>query len=333
MLTSNNLYKLNKDGQIKRLNTDDIPEGEFNKYSLNYVDGKSVGDIVLRNDPTEKLAHALLDGRRIYIYESKLFYEWANNCKNLALTGDIRYDFFNKSEDEYNEFLNTNIFENTQEKYCPYYVVGTENYSIFQVTDDEGRIGYTPIYGEIDTELQSGYVYVDNTLSEVISISSENWFYNGIYENSSLNYVRIPTYPTYNNGNIKSYYFIVIDSRADDDTTSIRSVQIGTTTTVENQPAYVKNSGTMQNLILDFGIPKGSSATIHLGEVRYGEEAEVENVGTENDAIFNFTLPRGEQGPAGGVVTLHYIAEGIPDVVANQNEKYYDLENNKIFIY
>ena len=43
---------------------------------------------------------------------------------------------------------------------------------------------------------------------------------------------------------------------------------------------------------------KGESATITIGNVESGEEAQVENVGSDTDAIFNFTFPRGEHGSA-----------------------------------
>ena len=43
---------------------------------------------------------------------------------------------------------------------------------------------------------------------------------------------------------------------------------------------------------------KGESATITIGNVESGDEAQVENIGSDTDAIFNFTLPRGEHGSA-----------------------------------
>ena len=43
---------------------------------------------------------------------------------------------------------------------------------------------------------------------------------------------------------------------------------------------------------------KGESATITIGNVESGNEAQVENVGSDTDAIFNFTFPRGEHGSA-----------------------------------
>ena len=338
MLTSSNLSKLNKDGQIKRINTDDIPEGEFNKYALNYVDGKCIGDIVLRSDPTEKLAHARLEGRRIYIYESKLFVEWAEECKSYNKSEDDDYVFFTKTEKDYDDFLAENIFEITDEHYCPYFVVSSETINIYKVNkivDGETREGYTYIDGESDTEVSEGYIYTDTTLEEVLTTDIADWFYTSDIEQGTVKYVRIPTYPTYSGGNTKSYYFIITNSRVDDNTTTFRTIHIGKTTTLEGHPAYVRNSGTEQNLVLDFGIPKGSSATIEIGEVsasEAGSDPEVENVGTDNDAILNFTLPRGEQGPAGGVVTLNYVQDTEP-LTANEGEKFYDLTNNIIYTY
>ena len=44
--------------------------------------------------------------------------------------------------------------------------------------------------------------------------------------------------------------------------------------------------------------PPGKAATIAIGNVESGEEADVENVGSQTDAIFNFTLPKGDDGSA-----------------------------------
>lgn len=340
MLTNSNFYKIDSEGNIVRVSTDDIPEGSFNKYCLNYVDGKSIGDIVLRNDPTEKLAHSLLDGRRIHAYESKLFVEWAEKCKDLS-EDDVRYDFFDKTEEDYEEFLSKNVFEDTQEHYCPYYVVKTEEITVYQVSNDVGTIGYTYIEGEADTEFTQGYIFTDNKLTAVLTnivlddalTNESEWYYNGISEIGEDRYVRIPTYPTYNNGNMKSYYFIITDSRSDNDMTSIRSVKIGEVKALDSSDApYVDNVGTAQQMILDFGIPKGNSATIQIGNITSGNYADVVNVGTSDEAVFDFVLPRGEQGPAGGVVSLAYIGTSVPNT-AKSNDKYYNTDENVIYIY
>ena len=95
------------------------------------------------------------------------------------------------------------------------------------------------------------------------------------------------------------------------------SVSVGSTTQVEsNKPARVYNSGTKDNVILNFDIPAGKNGvdgftpTISIGSVKSGEVADVSNVGTPRNAIFNFTLPRGskgERGDPGGFI--HIIGE------------------------
>lgn len=97
------------------------------------------------------------------------------------------------------------------------------------------------------------------------------------------------------------------------------SVRVGTTTTGEpGTDAVVTNSGTNQNAVFDFVIPRGAkgdkgdkgdkgetgdtgpqgpqgaagkAATIQVGDVSTGDVASVTNVGTDTDAIFDFVFP------------------------------------------
>ena len=46
MITTNNFYKLDESGNIVPITTDDIPEGQQNKYSLDWADGKKIGEII-----------------------------------------------------------------------------------------------------------------------------------------------------------------------------------------------------------------------------------------------------------------------------------------------
>ena len=95
------------------------------------------------------------------------------------------------------------------------------------------------------------------------------------------------------------------------------SVSVGSTTQVEsNKPARVYNSGTKDNVILNFDIPAGKNGvdgftpTISIGSVKSGEVADVSNVGTPRNAIFNFTLPRGSKGEKGDPGSfIHIIGE------------------------
>lgn len=84
------------------------------------------------------------------------------------------------------------------------------------------------------------------------------------------------------------------------------SISIGTTTTLPaGQNASVSNSGTSQNSILNFSIPRGAdgqngqAATISIGTTTTGDagtQAQVSNSGTSQNAILNFTIPRGDTG-------------------------------------
>lgn len=105
------------------------------------------------------------------------------------------------------------------------------------------------------------------------------------------------------------------------------TVRVGSTATgLPGTNADVINSGTEQNVVLNFTIPRGEdgtngndgadgadgtngvdgsdgkSATINVGTVQtveYDEPATITNVGNETDAIFNFQIPKGKDGVDG----------------------------------
>lgn len=87
-----------------------------------------------------------------------------------------------------------------------------------------------------------------------------------------------------------------------------------TTTLAAGENATVLNSGTIENAVLNFGIPKGhdgtngidgtdgTAATIAIGTVTTGEpgsSASVVNSGTATAAVFDITIPRGDKGDPG----------------------------------
>ena len=100
------------------------------------------------------------------------------------------------------------------------------------------------------------------------------------------------------------------------------TVTVGTTTTgLPGTNASVVNSGTTQDVVLNFTIPRGdkgdtgSAATITVGTVTTGlptDPASVTNVGTSGAAIFNFTIPKGETGSTGaagnGIVNIEKVS-------------------------
>lgn len=66
--------------------------------------------------------------------------------------------------------------------------------------------------------------------------------------------------------------------------------------------AQVENVGSDTDAIFNFIFPRGehgSAATIRVGSVQSGENASVFNSGTTSDAVFNFVLPKGEKGDTG----------------------------------
>lgn len=93
------------------------------------------------------------------------------------------------------------------------------------------------------------------------------------------------------------------------------TITVGTTTTGDpGTNASITNSGTAQNAILNFTIPRGETgatgeqgpageaATVTVGSTTTGDpgtDASVTNSGTTQNAILNFTIPRGETGATG----------------------------------
>ena len=332
MLIGNKLHKLDQQGTVARITTDDIPEGEYNKYCLEYPDGKQIGDVVVRLSNEEVPCHALLNGQLIHASEYRSFYNWVIANREKSAT-DINYEYFAKTEADYEQFLSQSVFEQTGEHYCPYFTVGEVVLTVYEVVDEHGRIGYVDMEGEADTEIESDTLVFDDTnLSNAIGVGG-GWFYNGNSVEGSDKYVRIPTYPCYTNGNTKSYYFIIISSRVENDTTSIRSVSVGHTETLSaEENAYVKNSGTLQNLVLDFGVPKGKGATVSIGNVSSDRHPNVENVGTPEDAVLDFVLAKGDTGPAGGVLTLDHIKKDFPTTPVN-GDVFFNTSDNKLYQY
>lgn len=300
MIIGNKLHKLDSQGEVTKLTTDDIPEGVLNKYAIEYADGKTLGDLVLRPDPKEINCHSRLNGQIIYKYQKPSFYEWCLQGKEKAQE-DEQYEFFNKTLDEYNTYLSEHVEPNTQENYCPYFVLATETNIVYQVTKNE-ETGY--IISEeaplVDIEIGSGPIYKDKELTEIKDKNPDDWFYNGVSQEVQNDYVKLPTLPSYLNGNNRLYYFIITNSRVNDDTNSIRTVEVGNTVTIPwNEKAYVRNVGTIQNLLLEFGIPEGTAATVEVGNVTEGDNVSITNSGDAHKAILDFTLPRGPQGLKG----------------------------------
>lgn len=135
------------------------------------------------------------------------------------------------------------------------------------------------------------------------------------------------------------------------------SVRVESTTTGEpGTDAKVTNSGTEQNVVLNFVIPRGQkgdtgakgekgdtgadgkAATIRVGSVTTGDTAKVTNSGTETDAVFDFVIPQG--GSGGGTPSDYetvksnskkiWIDETLSYSIASNKEDIFDaVENSK----
>lgn len=83
--------------------------------------------------------------------------------------------------------------------------------------------------------------------------------------------------------------------------------------------AEVVNVGSATDAIFDFVLPKGddgSAATIQVGTVTSGANASVINSGTSSAAVFNFVLPKGDQGDPGTGLTLKGQYDTLADLEA-----------------
>lgn len=329
MLSGNNLFKQNKIGNVVRITTDDIPEGELNKYNLDYPDGKYLGDIVIRYTSEEIPCHKRLNGQTIYRYDNLDFYSFCALNKQKAEEGDEDYSFYNKTEEEYTDFYNNHTWQDSSENYCPYFVLGTTEITVYEVAKNN-TLGYT-FTPDLDT-LANNFVFADKELTTIID-SGVDWAYTGDSSIVSVDTIHLPTIPNISTGNEKTFYFVVTGSRVQDNSTSIRNILIGSIEKLssEDEP-YVRNVGTIQNLVLDFGIPSGKTPTIEVGEVSTGDVADITTTETVTGVKLNFVLPKGDKGDAGGVLNLNYIGNKYP-TSPNTNDIFYNTYTNIIYIY
>lgn len=86
------------------------------------------------------------------------------------------------------------------------------------------------------------------------------------------------------------------------------TLTIGTTSTLsDGKAATVTNSGTSENAILNFGIPKGAAGkdgvtpniTINVSTGTAGSDVAVTKGGTLTEAVFAMEIPRGDKGEKG----------------------------------
>lgn len=99
--------------------------------------------------------------------------------------------------------------------------------------------------------------------------------------------------------------FIGIPSGQKGDKGDAATISVGTVQTGET-PSVV-NSGSSQDAIFNFTLPKGddgNAATIAVGTVTKGDNASVSNRGTSSAAIFDFVLPKGDKGDTGQGINI-----------------------------
>ena len=114
------------------------------------------------------------------------------------------------------------------------------------------------------------------------------------------------------------------------------TINIGTVTTLDaGSPATVTNVGSESNVILDFGIPRGSQGeageagadgsngvdgitpTVTIGStttVSYDSPASVTNSGSSTDVILNFEIPQGVPGDDSYCLSVPTIVDELPEV-------------------
>lgn len=115
------------------------------------------------------------------------------------------------------------------------------------------------------------------------------------------------------------------------------TIKVGDVTTLSpNQNATVSNGGTVNDAVLNFGIPqgvkgdKGDAATITVGEVEsisYDKSATVANSGSVNDAVLDFKLPQGKPAEItiGKTTTLSPESSAHVDNVGTKNAPILDF--------
>ena len=97
---------------------------------------------------------------------------------------------------------------------------------------------------------------------------------------------------------------------------TLGTITVGTTTTVDTSAAAVTNSGTPEDAILDFDLPKGEkgtsgaavdkgeigpAGTVAVGVVRSVPQSlvAVTNTGTPEQSVLDFDVPKGSKGEQG----------------------------------
>ena len=218
--------------------------------------------------------------------------------------------------------MQSNISEKYPQGFCPFFVINTTNtMDVYEVKHDN-QVGYVTTQGTSGTPVPEGEpIFTSTDLDETLVISDGTTFtYSGESQQITAPYVKLPTYPTEDIAGDKAYYYITLSGYiGQDDPKLIRTVSVGTTTTLPpDSDAYVVNSGTVNNLVLDFGIPEGQDGaqgpqgekgdkgdpafTVAIGTVttlQPGEQATVTNTGTTQDQVWDISIPQGIQGIQG----------------------------------
>lgn len=99
--------------------------------------------------------------------------------------------------------------------------------------------------------------------------------------------------------------FISVPQGTKGDKGDAATISIGTV--IEGESAGVTNSGSVNDAIFNFTLPKGdtgTAATIQVGTVTKGDNPSVSNRGTSSSAIFDFVLPKGDKGDVGQGINI-----------------------------
>lgn len=122
---------------------------------------------------------------------------------------------------------------------------------------------------------------------------------------------------------------VVVSSTGPQGAPGPATIAVGNTTTGNpGTQAIVANSGTSENVILNFTIPRGAdgyvgadgaAATVAVGSTTTGNpgtNANVTNSGSSSAAVFDFTIPRGADGDA-ATVSVGSTTTGSPGTQAS----------------
>ena len=161
MLINNKLKKLQADGSHVDYTTDDLPEGEVNKYSKGGIQN------IVALTPYEPLnnvtAYAVADGDKAYAVTTGSYNAY------VVADGDMVYEV---SSGIYNAYKvrKPAVYKN--------YYKATATYTSYEVEDENSNVYFTAVAGELDEEVSDQDLYSEKELINLVTVS-DTYTYNG----------------------------------------------------------------------------------------------------------------------------------------------------------